>query len=122
MLKSLKSNYSTSKQIIDCLTKVNNISINNHVTLDWVPGHQGIYGNEMTDELINSSLLPFAPGLTCSTQKSLIYELFIGTHRWLHPENCKHSGEFIIGSNRSTTLPILNKSRDELSMHVFVPI
>ena len=50
-LKALKSSTMTSKLVYDCLNLIKQLATRCTVTLVWVPGHMGIEGNEIADEL-----------------------------------------------------------------------
>ena len=50
-LKALKAVKTTSPLVYKCQRALNGISIRHVVGLFWVPGHAGIRGNEIADEL-----------------------------------------------------------------------
>ncbi len=52
-LQALNNYKVTSFQIWACIQVLNLIGKKNEVQLLWVPGHSGIFGNEMADELAN---------------------------------------------------------------------
>ena len=51
VLKSLLNPKVTSRTIADCIFYLSEASINNDVNLIWIPGHEGLLGNEKADEL-----------------------------------------------------------------------
>jgi len=50
-LKALKAVKTTSSMVYQCQRALNDISIRHVVGLFWVPGHAGIRGNEIADEI-----------------------------------------------------------------------
>lgn len=50
-LKALASNCMDSKSVKSCYKLLQSLSCNNKVRLWWIPGHKGITGNEIADEL-----------------------------------------------------------------------
>ena len=51
-LKILESVIIKSKQVLECLECLSELATHSSVQLVWVPGHEGILGNERTDELV----------------------------------------------------------------------
>ena len=39
----------TSITVLNCITNLNQLDIQNHVSIAWIPGHAGIHGNELAD-------------------------------------------------------------------------
>jgi ribonuclease HI len=50
-LKALSSPKVTSRLVVECLNALSELAHQNEVTLVWVPGHCGIFGNEEADKL-----------------------------------------------------------------------
>lgn len=47
-----------SKTVLNCIQNLNKLAVANEVKLVWVPGHSGIAGNEMADQLAKSAAIP----------------------------------------------------------------
>jgi ribonuclease HI len=68
-LKSLQATRTTSLLVQQCQKALNDISARHVVGLPWVPGHAGIRGNEVADELAGG-----------------------GLHKWLYLAGARHWG------------------------------
>ena len=121
-LKALRSNCLSSKLMIECLHKVNEIALQNDLTLMWVPGHQGVIGNEEADELARkgSNVTFIGPepafGLSYNVQKTVIRNFYSKKHHWMWNSHngCKHSKIFISSPSNKFTRYLLNCSKTAL--------
>lgn len=61
------SNQFNSKLVMECHSKLAELGENNILCLMWIPGHQGIAGNEKADQLAKASSekLLIEPESTC---------------------------------------------------------
>ena len=50
-IKALNQHRISSTTILDCLNRIKDVAANNSVSLNWVPGHSNIPGNEEADGL-----------------------------------------------------------------------
>ena len=53
-IKSLIRCTETSITVLSCIINVNQLGKQNHVSIAWIPGHSGAYGNEVADYLAKS--------------------------------------------------------------------
>lgn len=121
-LKALGSYRITSKLVRNCIESLIVLGTNNRVTLLWVPGHQGVAGNEKADALAKkgaeAGFIGPEPslGITKSNAKDTIFrwaEVKIRSH-WNHADGLTHSKAFIKEPSRNYTKQILEWSRKDL--------
>ena len=62
-LLALNSTSISSRIVLDIADQLNTLGTSHRVELRWVPGHEGVYGNELADELARegSSSIPIGP-------------------------------------------------------------
>ena len=53
-IKSLIKCTVTSNTGLKCISNLNHLGKQNHVSIDWIPGHAGVHGNEVADYLAKS--------------------------------------------------------------------
>ena len=44
----------TSITVLNCVRNLNKLDKQNHVSIAWIPGHAGVYGNNVTDYVAKS--------------------------------------------------------------------
>ena len=44
----------TSVTVLNCIRNLNQLGKQNHVSIAWIPGHAGVHGNEVADNLAKS--------------------------------------------------------------------
>ena len=119
-LHALCSPESKSKLIIECKLRLNSVGRLNRVELIWVPGHCGIDGNEIADELARSgsSNEPIGPepmlGISSAYISSWIdqHDDLLHAERWKALDRCKHSKLFIKEPSKKLADFILKLNRE----------
>lgn len=104
-----------SSVVWDCMQALNSLGERNSITLVWVPGHQGIQGNEMADSLAKLGTLeepacqrvgvPFAIG------KNHIKDWLKREHRtaWVKLKSCRQAKVLM-------TQPLPGRTKELLTM------
>jgi ribonuclease HI len=124
-LLSLESNVFKSRAVLECFSLLSELSHNNEVILLWVPGHSGVPGNEMVDELARvgssepaTAAFPFLPlprsWASCAIREWLFAK---NTSRWRNLQSCQQTKCFIQKPlDRSQVSGIRNLPRDQLRL------
>lgn len=123
-LKALQSRQIKSKLVWDCIQILNKLSTTNKVSIQWVPGHSGIEGNEIADRLAGegSSVNLIGPepycGLSKCVYKSTIQDWSIAKTKsnWDQISELRHSKEVIPSVSKNKTKQLLQLSRRQLKI------
>jgi hypothetical protein len=101
---------------------LNRLSRRNKVTIDWIPGHSGIPGNEEADQLAREATLiprdgiPRAVGWSYSLLKYKLSERLSKLHQqsWDDRVDCKQTKMFVAGPSKKTAQFLLSLKRSNL--------
>ena len=74
-LKALENPTIKSKTVQKCFNELQKLGSNNVVKLCWIPGHQGIEGNEVADELARRGAMSDSPALDLPLPIRYFYNL-----------------------------------------------
>lgn len=108
-----------SRSVYDCKVRLNELSNLNRVTLLWVPGHEGIPGNEKADELagLGAEARFIGPepmfGIAKATRKSVINKWLSKKHQavWSDYEGGRHTKVFCRSISKEIGSNLINLSR-----------
>ena len=92
-LLPLTSTSISSRLVLEIADQLKTLGTSHRVELRWVPGHEGVYGNELADELARegSSSIPIGPepflplseGIINNHIKEYLFKLHLkSTTRW----------------------------------------
>ena len=121
-LKALARNTTSLETVKECKASLNELCKANRVTIQWVPGHIGVEGNERADLEANRAASevtlgpePFLP-ITTSIIKADIKKRIELDHRleWESREDCRQSKEAIGWPKGKLAQKLLRLSRSDL--------
>ena len=113
----------TSITVLNCDGNLNQLDKQNHVSIAWIPGHAGIYGNEVADY----------PAKSGSKSKIRCHELFIAVpyascvstvkdwftdrlkYMWTERKDCLRTKESVGRASLRLTIRLLNPKRSQKS-------
>lgn len=117
-----------SKVVLECKQRLNELGERNKVTVKWVPGHEGILGNEKADMLArlgaNKSFIGPEPrfGIAKTTRKRLVCDWLKNQHSkaWTRYEGARHTKIFHRNPSKETRLALLILGRQDIKKVVEV--
>jgi ribonuclease HI len=121
-IKSLSSGRINSNLVEKCILTLNKLGRKNKVTVDWVPGHSDIPGNERADALARQgssttrSGTPRAVKWSYSLLKHRTSEWLRKQHQrcWTSREDCRQTKMFVQGPSKNRTSYLLSLKKSEL--------
>lgn len=123
-LQALNSVEIYSRTVLNCLNALVELALRNRITLEWVPGHQGIAGNDKADSLAKegSSKSLVGPEPTCGisyrTARKAIRETLQEQHlaHWMSLPGLRQSRMFIGDSFNARVEELLKLSRNQIRL------
>ncbi|XP_071572363.1 uncharacterized protein [Temnothorax nylanderi] len=113
-----------SALVWDCMLALERLSGLNKVTLVWVPGHQGIPGNEIADSLAkkgaNEAPSDQVAGIPFAVGKEIIKSCLKREHlsRWEKLETCRQAKTLMENSRPGRAKELLELTKQKLRMAV----
>jgi len=123
-LDALKKTTTESSVVWDCMRALNKLGESHELTLMWVPGHQGIPGNEAADRLagLGTRTDPVAPvvGVPFAMGKNIIRGWSEKEHlnSWKLTSSCKWSKQLMKSPQHSRTNELLAMSKSRLRLGI----
>ncbi|XP_048002927.1 uncharacterized protein LOC125239400 [Leguminivora glycinivorella] len=123
-LKALKRISVTSSLVRECREELNSIGKHRSVTVAWVPGHQGVTGNEKADELARAGaeteFLGPEPALPMSADvtKGVIERIkeMEAQRAWERETSCRQTKMMIEGRDQRRARYLLKLGKNSLRM------
>lgn len=127
-IEAIGSTLVKSKMVHECKQRLNELGSRNKVTLIWVPGHEGIPGNEKSDELArlgaeNRFIGPEPRfGISMTTRKHLVKNWLRNEHSrtWSNYNGARHTKTFCGTPSKEISQALLNLSRTDIKRVVEV--
>ena len=119
-LGALQKSHTESSVVWECMRALRRLGESNKIILCWVPGHTGIQGNEVADELAKAGTLvdPESPpvGIPFAVGKLLIKEKMNKAHlqRWRNLSSCRQAKMIMSESSLKLTKELLSMEKEKL--------
>lgn len=121
-IEAVSSPLVRSRLVLECKKRLNLLSVHNDVTLVWVPGHEGVRGNDMADKLARkgADVAFHGPeplfGISMIARKRLVKEWLRKEHvkAWKEYEGARHTKIFCDEPSKEISQALLGLSRSDI--------
>lgn len=125
-IKALINPKTTSRLVKSCKLKINHLALGNQLTITWVPGHEGIEGNEIADRLAKEATKepltnhtdPVGVNITTCKQEIRDWLNLEAEKRWRYSPGLSHTKTFLQRPSEAKSKEILGLDRDQVKTTV----
>ena len=120
VLQSVKSNKDKKQHTCSLFTKPTDLSKRYNTTLQWIPAHCGLRGNELADTLAKQGAqMEQIDSTTYSEEKTIIKSYLKGKWKLEHPKHNKADAYNQQGRHKQVVIFRLRTNHNKLKQHLY---